>query len=108
MKRCQRALEKLDGTFEQSGNIAEGGSDFCWECQELGNRKFRPGGSTMNENCDVNIGPFATSPDDPRYRPCGKVARFKVSDTRMCAEHYDEHARRMAVMGRTPEGEEHR
>jgi hypothetical protein len=41
MKRCQGALEKLDGTFEQCDNIAEGGSDFCFECQQLGNKKFR-------------------------------------------------------------------
>jgi len=39
MKRCEGALEKLDGTFEQCDNAAEGGSDFCWECQQLGNTK---------------------------------------------------------------------
>ena len=31
--------EKLDGTFEQCDNVAEGGSDFCWECQQIGNKK---------------------------------------------------------------------
>ena len=45
----------------------------------------------MNHNCEVNIARFATSPDDPRYRPCGKPACIKESDTWMCAEHYDQH-----------------
>jgi hypothetical protein len=46
----------------------------------------------MNETCEVNIASFATSPDDPRYEMCGKRARFKIADTWMCAEHYDEHS----------------
>jgi hypothetical protein len=39
MKRCEGMLEKIDGTFEQCDNVAEGGSDYCWECQQLGNTK---------------------------------------------------------------------
>ena len=39
MKRCEGALERLDGTFEQCDNVAEHGSDYCWECQQLGNTK---------------------------------------------------------------------
>ena len=38
--------------------------------------------------------------------PCDKPATIKVVGMWMCAQHYDEHARLMAVMGRTPEGEE--
>jgi hypothetical protein len=38
MKRCEGALEKI-GTFEQCDNVAEGGSDFCWECEQIGNTK---------------------------------------------------------------------
>lgn len=41
---------------------------------------------------------------------CGQPAVIKVRIGKhvmwMCAQHYDEHARLMAVMGRTPEGEE--
>jgi hypothetical protein len=40
VKRCEGALEKLNGTFEQCDNVAEGGSDFCWECQQIGNKKY--------------------------------------------------------------------
>jgi hypothetical protein len=51
----------------------------------------------MNERCEVNLSPFARGPEDPRYEPCGKPARFKVEDgedgTWMCADHYDGHAR---------------
>jgi hypothetical protein len=36
MKRCEGVLEKIDGTYEQYDNVAEGSSDFCWECQKLG------------------------------------------------------------------------
>lgn len=40
---------------------------------------------------------------------CGKPATIRVRLGRhvmwMCAEHYDEHARFMATMGKTPEGE---
>lgn len=41
VKRCEAMLEKIDGTWEQCDNVAEGGSDFCWECQQIGNKKFR-------------------------------------------------------------------
>lgn len=41
MKRCEGALERFDGTYEHCDNVAEGGSDFCWECRELGNKRFR-------------------------------------------------------------------
>ena len=37
--------------------------------------------------------------------PCGKPAVIKVLEMWMCAEHYDEHARLMAQMSRTPESE---
>jgi hypothetical protein len=39
VKCCEGALKKIDGTFEQCDNVAEGGSDYCWECQQLGNTK---------------------------------------------------------------------
>jgi hypothetical protein len=32
-------LEKIDGTSEQCDAPAEAGSDYCWECQKLGNTK---------------------------------------------------------------------
>jgi hypothetical protein len=51
----------------------------------------------MNERCEVNVAPFCDSPDDPRYQPCGRPARFKVGtgedETWMCAGHYDDHVR---------------
>ena len=53
----------------------------------------------MNERCEVNMSPMANSPDDPRYDPCGRRARFKVEDgddvTWMCSDHYDEHVQMM-------------
>jgi hypothetical protein len=39
--------------------------------------------------CEVNVGLKATSPDDPRYKLCGKPARFEWRGTQMCAEHWD-------------------
>lgn len=39
MKRCEAMLEKIDGAFEQCNNAAEHGSDYCWECQQLGSTK---------------------------------------------------------------------
>lgn len=39
MKRCEGALKKTDGTFEQCDTPAEAGSDYCWECKKLGNTK---------------------------------------------------------------------
>lgn len=39
MKRCEGALKKTDGTFEQCDASAEAGSDYCWECQKLENTK---------------------------------------------------------------------
>jgi hypothetical protein len=44
----------------------------------------------MDEICEVNTAPFATGPDDPRHKPCGAPAHYKVGDTWMCARHYDE------------------
>ena len=41
VKRIEGALEKLDGTFEQCDNVATHGSDFCFECQQIGNKKFQ-------------------------------------------------------------------
>lgn len=41
MNRCEGALEKISGGYEQCDNVAEGGSDFCWECQQISNKKFR-------------------------------------------------------------------
>jgi hypothetical protein len=38
--------------------------------------------------------------------PCGAPATIKVIGMWMCADHYDEQARLMAQMDRTPEGEE--
>ena len=52
----------------------------------------------MNERCEVNTARFATSPDDPRYKPCDKPAHFHIHDTWMCAEHYDEYERGFAVL----------
>jgi hypothetical protein len=40
VKRCEGALEKMDGTFEQCNALAMYGSDFCFECQTLGNKKM--------------------------------------------------------------------
>lgn len=58
---------------------------------------------TMDHYCEVNIAPMATSPDDPRYVPCGKIAKFKfegivkfnaltdnLENVWMCAERYDQ------------------
>jgi len=39
VKRCEGALERIDGTFEQCDNVATHGSDFSFECQQLGNAK---------------------------------------------------------------------
>lgn len=39
MKRCEGALKKISGGYEQCDNVAEHGSDFCWECQQSGNTK---------------------------------------------------------------------
>ena len=39
MKRCEGALEKIGGVYEQCDNVAESGSDFNGECQQLGNTK---------------------------------------------------------------------
>lgn len=39
MKRCEGALKRIDGQYERCDNLAEGGSDYCWECQQLGNTK---------------------------------------------------------------------
>ena len=41
MKRCEAMLEKIDGTFEQCDTPAEAGSDYCWECMQIGNKTFR-------------------------------------------------------------------
>jgi len=46
----------------------------------------------MNETCEVNVAPFATSDDDPRYEPCGKPAHYKLGEVWGCAEHYDQSA----------------
>ena len=40
MKRCEGALEKINGGYEQCDNVAQYGSDFCWECQQIGNKKY--------------------------------------------------------------------
>ena len=40
MKRCEGALQRIDGRYEQCDAVAEGGSDFRWECREIGNKKF--------------------------------------------------------------------
>jgi hypothetical protein len=57
----------------------------------------------MNENCEVNLSPFANGDDDSRYEPCGRPARFKVEDggdgTWMCAAHYDEHVEQISRTG---------
>lgn len=46
----------------------------------------------MRHDCEVNTARKATSPDDPRYRPCGKPACIRgEGGTWMCAQHYDEH-----------------
>jgi hypothetical protein len=37
-KRCEM-LKRIDGTHEQCDNLAQHGSDFCWECRQLGNKK---------------------------------------------------------------------
>ena len=39
MKRCEGRLERIDGGYEQCDAPAEAGSDYCWECQKLGNTK---------------------------------------------------------------------
>jgi hypothetical protein len=40
MKRCEGALLRMkDGRYEQCDAPAEAGSDYCWECKELGNTK---------------------------------------------------------------------
>jgi hypothetical protein len=39
VKCCEGALKKLDGGYEHCDNVAEHGSEFCWECRELGNTK---------------------------------------------------------------------
>jgi hypothetical protein len=40
--------------------------------------------------CEVHTGGGpVTSPDDPRYRPCGEPACIKEGGTWMCAECYD-------------------
>jgi hypothetical protein len=44
----------------------------------------------MNHECEVNVGRNATSPEDPRYRPCGKPASIRQGGTWMCVDHYDE------------------
>jgi hypothetical protein len=38
-KRCEGMLERIDGTYEQCDNLAQHGSDLCWECRQLGNKK---------------------------------------------------------------------
>ena len=38
-KRCEGMLERTDGAHEQCDNLAQHGSDFCWECQQLGNKR---------------------------------------------------------------------
>jgi hypothetical protein len=38
-KRCEGMLEKIDGTYEQCDNLAQHGSDFCWECRQLEKKK---------------------------------------------------------------------
>jgi hypothetical protein len=61
----------------------------------------------MSEHhCEVNVAPMCTGPDDPRYRPCGKVARFRVeSDTWMCADHYDEYQEAMKQVTKNYSGQ---
>jgi hypothetical protein len=53
MKRCEGALEKIDGKYEQCDSIAEGGSDFCWECNHIGNKKMSNDTLILKDNCPV-------------------------------------------------------
>jgi hypothetical protein len=46
-KRCEGMLERIDSTYEQCDNLAQHGSDFCWECQQLGNKKAVQLGNEM-------------------------------------------------------------
>jgi hypothetical protein len=38
-KRCEGMLEIIEGTYERCDNLAQRGSDFCWECRQFGNKK---------------------------------------------------------------------
>jgi hypothetical protein len=49
----------------------------------------------VTHDCEVNTARFASGPNDPRYRPCGKPASIKEHDTWMCAEHYDQYIKQL-------------
>jgi len=50
MTRCEGALGKISGGYERCDNVAEHGSDFCWECKQIGNKKFRRETADCNKN----------------------------------------------------------
>lgn len=52
----------------------------------------------MSEHfCEVNTDRWATSPYEPRYKPCDKAARFYLGGTWMCADCYDAADRELAT-----------
>jgi hypothetical protein len=40
MRRCEGALRKTDGTFEQCNGVARRTKDLCWECEKVGNKRM--------------------------------------------------------------------
>ena len=60
-------------------------------------------GGNYSEVPQMTDGAHYCEYDHDLAEPCGKPATIKVIGMWMCAEHYDQHARLMAEMGRTPE-----
>src|SRR6267154_2153409 len=88
VKRCEAMLEKIDAAFEQCDAPAKAGSDYCWECQQLGNTKAIVRKATVLQTNPRSIAPHASNcvnlqnPHVDGAGESGKISRSKSMSRR--------------------------